>query len=400
MKLTGEGEEPRPVVLFGEQTNSIATVLSYGLTDGVWSIGSDALHSALSGESVSMDHLIRMVRIRSGETIREKRFRAEELLERYLHTLLDTVKEETGETVDQLTIAVEPFETSVLDAIVVALMHYGMRRTDFSIISHSEAVAYEFLRRVKDPSNLPDLILDIHGGKLYSYDTEVRLGRPQVLGIKKEERECFDPAILRKDSGRLMADSILTPMVERILNKKRFGTVVLTSTALAECTSWGKTFLKEVGSGRRVFYQDSLFARGAALHAEERSRREKPRMVVLSEGRVPVSISMEVLVKGRVRTLVLVPAGTNWYEAETSVDLILDGTDRMELRAERPGERGGTAISLPLEGFPARKNKTGKIRLSLSFESESDAALRVTDLGFGAFYPPTSAAVDQRLHLQ
>ena len=117
--------------------------------------------------------------------------------------------------------------------------------------------------------------------------------------------------------------------------------------------------------------------------------------VCLCEGRLASTVSMQVRHQGRDRQLVLAQAGSDWYEAKASASFILDNTNVLELLVTpvRPGRQN--RLSIQLDEFPARPNKTTRVEVIVAFLSESRISVRVIDRGFGEFFPGTGQVVRQ-----
>ena len=115
--------------------------------------------------------------------------------------------------------------------------------------------------------------------------------------------------------------------------------------------------------------------------------------ICLCEGRVPSTVSLQARFDGKMEKVVLVEAGTNWYEARASVELIPDGTDTLELSVARCGLPRVDRIRVDLSEFPERPNKTTKIEVIVSFTSEENMTVRVMDRGFGELFPATGKVI-------
>ena len=56
-------------------------------------------------------------------------------------------------------------------------------------------------------------------------------------------------------------------------------------------------------------------------------------------------------------------------------------------------------ITIPLEGFPERPDRTTKIRLSLGFSDERTMVCVIRDMGFGEFVPATDTVIKREVEL-
>ena len=63
------------------------------------------------------------------------------------------------------------------------------------------------------------------------------------------------------------------------------------------------------------------------------------------------------------------------------------------MKVKRLGERLPIMIEVPLDGFPKRPQKTSRVNVALSFDSEKMFSVTLTDKGFGEFFPGTDRTV-------
>ena len=89
----------------------------------------------------------------------------------------------------------------------------------------------------------------------------------------------------------------------------------------------------------------------------------------------------------------LVEAGTNWVEARSSIELIPDGTNVLELTLTRADVMQNRRVRVDLSEFPARPNKTTRIEVIVSFTSEEQMTVRVIDRGFGELFPSSGKII-------
>ena len=101
------------------------------------------------------------------------------------------------------------------------------------------------------------------------------------------------------------------------------------------------------------------------------------------------NVSMEMVVGGSVKSLLLVEAGKNWYEIHTYLEMILDDREDLEFTVVPMEGSGKTRFCMKLPGLPKRPNKTIRIGLTIYYESEELCVVRAEELGFGGLYPST-----------
>ncbi|MBR0401534.1 MAG: hypothetical protein IJH73_03385, partial [Lachnospiraceae bacterium] len=181
----------------------------------------------------------------------------------------------------------------------------------------------------------------------------------------------------------------------RLLDKKIITTVFLTGKGF-ERTDWAPEFLRTVCQKRRVFYGQNLFAKGAAFLAYDATLPQTSfPYVCVCEGRIPSTISMRVLYEGRERQLVVLSAGTNWYEAKSTVDLILESEDYLEFYVTPAAGTTQKRYVVDLSEFPARPVRTTRVQAVFAFTDDRRMTVRVIDKGFGEFFPASGKMVKQ-----
>lgn len=216
----------------------------------------------------------------------------------------------------------------------------------------------------------------------------------------EELDEGFNLNVLDSGSGARMADKILCACGERMLQKKLFSSIFLTGKGFAR-TDWAPDFMKQVCNRRRVFVEPALFARGAALKADDYLQEQTSYpFVCLCEGKLRSTITMEVMKRDTKVQIALASAGESWYEARSVLEVILDNQDYIELTIiPHQDAKQKRTVKIPLENFPERPNKTTRVRIAAGFLDEKTMALKIVDRGFGELFPKTDAEIRQEVRV-
>ena len=159
--------------------------------------------------------------------------------------------------------------------------------------------------------------------------------------------------------------------------------------------------MKQVCNRRRVFAEPALFARGAALKAEDylHEKTSVP-FVCLCEGKIKSTVTIEVLRRGVKVQTPLIQGGESWYEARSVLEVILDNQDYIELTIiPHQDAKQKRTVKIPLENFPERPNKTTRVRIAAGFLDEKTMALKIVDRGFGELFPKTDAEIRQEVRV-
>ncbi|MBQ1331312.1 MAG: hypothetical protein IIY36_00150, partial [Lachnospiraceae bacterium] len=285
-----------------------------------WLIGEDAYLLALDGEGTMVDKPVKLLEKKGTATIRRVKYTASDIMRIFLEKLINLAKARSGETeIESLVITLQDTLPEVLDAMIGITDSLGIAREAVHIINHCEAYMFYVLSQKKEIWANNTCLFDLNANDLFYYEFSVMRGRKpqlvQVSGMPLEEG--FSLEVLDTESGEKTADTILTTCAGRLLDKKIITTVFLTGKGF-ERTDWAPEFLRTVCQKRRVFYGQNLFAKGAAFLAYDTTLPQTSfPYVCVCEGRIPSTISMRVLYEGRERQLVVLSAGTNWYEAKS-----------------------------------------------------------------------------------
>ena len=171
------------------------------------------------------------------------------------------------------------------------------------------------------------------------YELKVTRGPRQMTAMAEHEEleEGFSLSVLDTGSGAKMADKILCACGERFLQKKIFSSIFLTGKGFAR-TDWAPEFMKQICNRRRVFVETALFAKGAAMKAEEYlNESDSPSFVCLCEGKLWSTVSMEVMKRDAKSELVLASAGDRSDPGRGACDHVYDHA-AAGAEKETPGE--------------------------------------------------------------
>ena len=185
--------------------------------------------------------------------------------------------------------------------------------------------------------------------------------------IAEQERldESFNLDILKNDSGAKLADRILCSCASRLMQNKNYSSVFLMGKGF-EDRSWADEFMKLLCTKRRVYME---------------------------------LVSMNVIYRGQETSVVLAAAGDNWYEQESVVDVIPEHQDTVDLVVTPLDTKRRREVSIRLEGFPERPERTTKVRVKISFLDERTMDVRILDQGFGEIYPSSDIQIRQEVML-
>lgn len=368
-----------------------------------WLMGQEAYMAALNGEGIMVDKLLRLAAKQGTATIEGICYTAEQLLMIYLQMTLNYVFELYQErSIRMIVVTMQEMNETVMDILERCLLKFEVEKEAIHMLSHSECFAYFVLSQKKNMwSNMSALFDLTHEGFHYYEMGMARNVHPILVKVHHESlEEGFSLDILEQQSGKKLADSIMLSCAKRLIGKKTVSGVYLSGMGMDHCQEWADDFLSYICSRRKVYYSQNLFAKGAVYAAIDHLQKGNGYpFVFLCEGRIPSSVSMEVVERGTKKNLMIAPAGSNWYEARTVMDLIPDRADKLVMRVTRIGERTGKKISIGLETIPSRPNKMTRLRVMVRFLSEQVMQIRIEDKGFGEFFPASDIVIEKEFNL-
>ena len=389
------------IVCHGQEKSwTIPTVLCRRKDEEVWLTGEEAYACTLVGEGVIVDKLLSLAMKDGTATICSVKYTGTDLLKKFLEKILDMIRAEYPDSsVAQLVISLKNMEMRLMDELMYCADYLKIPRENVHIASHTECFVYYVLSQRRDVWGGQVGMFSLSDEDLRYYELKVARGPRQMTAWAEHEEleEGFNLSVLDTGSGAKMADKILCACAERFLQKKLFSSIFLTGKGFAR-TDWAPEFMKQVCHRRRVFVEPSLFAKGAALKAEDylHEKTSYP-FVCLCEGKLRSTVSLKVQKRDGEVLMALASAGESWYEARSSLEVILDGERELELTISPQDSKQKRIVKVPLDGFPKRPERTTRIQITAGFLDEKTMVVKVTDKGFGELFPKTDAAIRQEV---
>ncbi len=121
--------------------------------------------------------------------------------------------------------------------------------------------------------------------------------------------------------------------------------------------------------------------------------------VLICEGRLKATISMEVVHEEKTTQLVIAASGDSWYEAKSTMEFILDHQDELIFQIQPVDQKKKSEVKIPLKGFPERPERTTRIQLKTGFKNENTMAVVIKDKGFGELFPASDTEIRREIVL-
>ena len=243
---------------------------------------------------------------------------------------------------------------------------------------------YHYTYRQTEDFFLANVALFIFGGDSVCFWVmeEDRSVRPHPVKIVK----CEGTELPAEKNDR---DAAFLAYAQEMFRERKISGVFLCGEGFA--MDWAKNSLPFLlKHRRRIFYGDNLFVKGACYAAVERKEQRKFRnRQYVSESMVRTGVGMDLLLSGSPSYYPMINFGVNWFEAEASCEILLDGRDFLLFSLRSMDGKKRTSRQMPLPGLPVSPGFITRLRLHLRCLSPEVCEVTAEDLGFGGFFPAT-----------
>lgn len=385
-----------------EKTWTIPTVICRNKNADEWYVGEEAFAHTLKGDGIIVDKLLNLSMRDGTATLGEVRYGGKELLYLYLERILKLPEEEykKGE-IGQLVFTVKKLEPKLNHMLRECAARMGIEEDRVQVVSHSEGFIYYILSQKKEIWNNTVGMFDLSEVGLRYYEMKVQRGMKKITVVAEYEdlEEGFNLDILKNSSGCRLADRILTACAERMMARKAYSAIFLTGKGF-EKQDWAKDLMKFLCNKRKVFVEQGLFAHGAACRAAEgpEGKTASP-FTCICDGRLKTTVSMNVLHRGQETNVTVAAAGDCWYDRVSVIDVIPDKQKTVDFIVTSVDAKKRRMVSIPLEGFPKRPDKTTRVQIRILFLDERTMEVTLQDRGFGELYPTSGVQIRQEVML-
>lgn len=385
-----------------EKTWTIPTVICKNKHSEEWYVGEEAYAHTLKGDGIIVDKLMKLALKDGTATISGIKYSGKQLLKMFLERVLEMPEQEFGVMgVKQIVFTVQKLETGIYELLTDCAEELGIEKERVHVISQAESFTYYILTQKKEIWAGTIGMFDLSEQRLRYYEMKVQHGLKKTMVVTEYQdlEEAFSLDILKTASGSKLADKILTACGERMMEKKLYSSVFLTGKGFAE-RDWAEEFMKLVCTKRRVYMETGLFAKGAAYRAADylQEKTSYP-FTCICEGRLKSTISMNLVHRGQETSVVVASAGDNWYDRSAVIDVIPVQQESVDFIVTPLDVKKKKTISIPLEGFPKRPDRTTRVRIQISFLDERTMDVKLKDQGFGELFPSSGVQLRQEVML-
>ncbi len=405
--LTWLNPETRTVQKLQDQSgqSEIPAFLCLNIAENRWYAGKEAVNAQGEKDCIVLNRLVSLFLSGQHLEVEGEYYTAEDLFQEFLKYVLQEAVKRCGlNIIGSVAICLEQVTIRVAEKITGICGRLGVDSMDVHILNRQECFMYYLMSQKHEIWSNVSFLFDYGKKGLICYEVSLIKGlRPVTVQSRMEYIKGAPPMelILQEGNERNAADRWFSSLAEKKMSGKIVSSVMLCGEGFSD-VSWARQFIRSISSqkSRKVYQTDALYGMGAsfaAYHLAENYRNFPYRCIC--DGRTSTSVSIFVDQKGDSEQVILVQAGTNCYEARTSIDLNLIGQKSIDLYVRNVGAQESYKLPMDLSSFMEDGRERTKIRLAVAFAKEDTMIVRIEDLGFGEIYPTTGQVVEQNYNV-
>ena len=309
----------------------------------------------------------------------------------FLEQLLLKVTPEGAFSTLRVMVTLPTLRRGIENILPEALMTLGIERKNIYLQDYLSSFYYYTVNQKKELWNGDVALLEYEAPEMIGYVLHIDHSKtPALVTVEKAASVAVREELFadRSSEGKNKEkDRLLFELLKKVFERRN----VVTSYLVGEYYdgSWAVRSFQYLCQHRHAFRGGNLYTKGACYAAMARAGMVRmPEMLFLGSHMIRENVGMNMRINGKEAYYPIVSAGVNWYEAHHECEMIPDSETSITLLT-RP-MTGGKEVQrvLRLTGFPERKNRATRIRLTVYFTSANCAVVEAEDMGFGGFYAP------------
>ncbi|MBE5848958.1 MAG: hypothetical protein E7298_02165 [Lachnospiraceae bacterium] len=379
-----------------EERLGIPTVLSKRKGVAQWDFGNAAIRVSQNGTATLVDHLMSFAGAGAKIEIEGEAYDATDLLILFVRRSLNLLSMILSPSeVEYMIITVASLEGKLVDVVEKIAGAMPVDRDRIIIQTYEESIYYYLLHQPKDLWERDVTVFDYSGPYLRAYQLWMNKATEPVVAFvdRTDFNEIKMPKLMMKEEESVEKADRIDEMILQIshdyFSNKDVGTVFLLGEGFEG--GWCNKTLKFMCMGKRVFQGRNMYSKGACYCGKDKAQpcELNKEYVFLGPDKLKFNLGLKMIVAGEEEYLAVADAGENWYDSGVTYDFVLGESKSVPLIMTPLDGKGVENIEIELSGLPDRPAKASRLRLTVSFESETRMKIEVEDLGFGEFFPST-----------
>lgn len=396
-------DELSTLVYYGQDISlRYPTIVAKDRNSNNWFIGEKAYEKALDGTGLMSLNLLSMTLKDTYMTVEGEKFLGKDLLRIFISLLIEKSLQKYGGTYpEKVVVSLRLMKEDLIKKIREIFLDLGYLNDNILIISKEESFIYYIMSQNRDVWNNQVALFDLSDKNFVYYELQtIRMGREIVVcADSKKMEESIKIDLLKTQSGAKLADRILTESAKKLMQKKLFSAIALTGKGF-EDISWASEFTKYIANRKKVFYDASIFAKGASIKGLELVKEEyKFKFVCICEGHIDTSVYLELMDKNTPSLFELAKIGQLWHKIDKKVTVLLDHTNEVEFVLVSNLKRKKKSVKILVDFFKDRPKNSKKVDIFINFRDNRTMQITICDAGFGEFFPKTESKIIKEVDL-
>lgn len=407
--LASDADMPETLsVLAGAELYNIPTILCKKKDVNQWFYGKEAVRHIKEGDGIAVKGLISAAKDGKPVMVGDTEYDPIALLTLFVKRSLTLLSMEMSlDFVDAIMFTTRSLDNRMVKVLGAVSQALELRTKNVFYQSHEESFYNYMLYQPDELTRHGVIACDYDLRELLLYGMELNYKtKPVVATINVKKFQDLDigtsefpkdAALFHKTCDRL--DDEFLKVMEKECEGKVVSAVFLLGDGFRE--KWTKRSLEFLCRTRRVFQGNNLFSKGASIAARERIRPTEggQKFVFLGDDKLKTNLGMKVLKCGTEVYVALLDAGVNWFEAEKSLDIIMDPSGILNIEVTPLTGGKPRVVQLCLEGMEERPKGTTRLRVFMNMSAVNEVYVKVTDLGFGELFPATGKIWEQTIEV-
>ena len=359
----------------GEENYDIPTVLCKRVGVNQWLYGKEALRftQEYPEEGILVDGLVEMALSGEEVLIDGECYNPVALLALFMKRSLGMLSGVAGSSkIAAIMITCQKLDGKMVQLLKQVIGNLTLKNVEIFFQNYTESFYNYMIYQKEELWTYQTLLLDYRGEGIHCYRLECNKRTTPIVAYIHEEEVSFaggDEAFLEILRGECQSRVISSVY---LIGEKFAG-------------DWMKESLKYLCRGRRVFQGNNLYSKGAVFSLLERIRGSEngQKYVYLGNDKLKANIGMMVLNHQRENYYALLDAGSNWYEAQYSLEFYLKKERDIELIITHLTTEESRVIRMELKELSLEENEVTKVYMKLYMIAENTLCVEVRDLGFG-----------------
>lgn len=375
--------EPESVCISGSQQELLMpAVLCRKKAGGEWLTGQDAIRMAARGNADLVSGLLKRMKTGEAAVLEECSFTPEELMEKYLRGILAFFRQCYGTSeITRLAVTVPDELLEMKEVFLKLFAGLGVEQEKLLFLSHSECLMYYC---VNTPTELwlNDIALFECDEENFTYIQLSSSRKKQPIAILSDSRDFTKEYVeyaVRTQSPERKAYWFYELAMQQ-LQGRPVSTIYVTGTGFAG--GWADDALRRLCDGRRVFFGQNLYTKGACQAARMVSDGSAKEFLFLNGDMIRESIYLKLYHDSTEEYVELARAGMNYRNVFYQSRIIPDDTGEIEFLVANALKKEPLYEVMILEHPVKRKNKTIKLELTLYYADRETPVVQIRDLGF------------------